>query len=287
MSKFKPQVRKGFSDRNGISPINNIVQTDSFDRRTRNAIMNFVDSIFFETAKHGSSNVEELYLMIYLEVFRTTKDDIPWYSYRDFDSVREPIYKGITEEWNYDDILTFLECFISYTNPKYYFEHDLYDLINNLFKTECVGYRFIDGFAVPIVDEHEIESIEEAINTKYSACNKCIEKALKYLFDREKPDYENSVKESISAIEAMCNIINGTSGDTLGEALNKLESNGVSIHGAMKSAFNTLYGYTSDKSGIRHNAGVDENTTFEEAQYMLVSCSAFLNYLIGFYEKTL
>ncbi len=52
-----------------------------------------------------------------------------------------------------------------------------------------------------------------------------------------------------------------------------------------KEAFNKLYGYTSDKSGIRHNGGVDENTTFEEAQYMLVSCSAFLNYLICIYEK--
>ena len=46
-----------------------------------------------------------------------------------------------------------------------------------------------------------------------------------------------------------------------------------------------MYGYTSDKSGIRHNSGLDENTTFEEAKYMLVSCSAFLNYLIQIYEK--
>ena len=53
----------------------------------------------------------------------------------------------------------------------------------------------------------------------------------------------------------------------------------------MKEAFNKLYGYTSDKNGIRHNGGVDENTTFDEAQYMLVSCSAFLNYLISVYEK--
>lgn len=57
------------------------------------------------------------------------------------------------------------------------------------------------------------------------------------------------------------------------------------IHSAMKNAFVSLYGYTSDKSGIRHNNGVDEDTTFEEAKYMLVSCSAFLNYLIQIYEK--
>ena len=77
-------------------------------------------------------------------------------------------------------------------------------------------------------------------------------------------------------------LILGTKKSTLGEALNKLEKNGVKIHGAMKSAFSSLYGYTSDKSGIRHNSGIDENTTFEEAKYMLISCSAFINYLISF-----
>ena len=83
----------------------------------------------------------------------------------------------------------------------------------------------------------------------------------------------------------MCNIILGTKKSTLGAALNELEKNGVKIHGAMKNAFSSLYGYTSDKSGIRHNLGVDENTTFEEAKYMLVSCSAFLNYLIQIYKN--
>lgn len=118
-----------------------------------------------------------------------------------------------------------------------------------------------------------------------SACKKSITKALNLLYDREKPDYSNSVKESISAIESMCNIILGTNNSTLGDALNKLENQGVKIHGAMKKAYSSLYGYTSDKSGIRHNSGIDENTTFEEAKYMLVSCSAFLNYLVQIYDS--
>ena len=147
------------------------------------------------------------------------------------------------------------------------------------------GYRFINGEVTDIIDSEEIKEIEEALDTEYSACKKSITKALNLLYDRENPDYSNSVKESISAIESMCNIILGTKNSTLGEALNKLEKNGLKIHGAMKNAFSALYGYTSDKSGIRHNLGVDEKTTFEEAKYMLVSCSAFLNYLIQIYEN--
>ena len=161
----------------------------------------------------------------------------------------------------------------------------IYDIFNDFFEKECVGYRFIDNIITDIIDDEEIKEIENAINSKYSAPKECIKKALNHLYDRENPDYPNSVKESISAIESICNIILNTHNSTLGDALNKLEDNGIVIHSAMKKAFSSLFGYTSDKSGIRHNVGIDANTTFEEAKFMLVSCSAFLNYLIEIYEK--
>ena len=42
-----------------------------------------------------------------------------------------------------------------------------------------------------------------------------------------------------------------------------------------------LYGYTSDESGIRHAGRIDgKGTTFAEAKFMLIACSAFVNYLI-------
>lgn len=46
-----------------------------------------------------------------------------------------------------------------------------------------------------------------------------------------------------------------------------------------------MYGYTSDTDGIRHDFGNDSQVYFEEAKYMLVSCSAFMNYLIGISTK--
>lgn len=110
-----------------------------------------------------------------------------------------------------------------------------------------------------------------------------INKAFALYSDRKKPDYENSIKESISAVESLCCIITGATGSqaTLGSTLKKLEKDGgVVIHGAMKTAFEKLYGYTSDSDGIRHG-GIDfTNAPAEDAKYMLVSCSAFINYLI-------
>lgn len=104
------------------------------------------------------------------------------------------------------------------------------------------------------------------------------------LSDRENPDYENSIKESISAVEAMCNEIVGKK-STLGEALKQLKKENK-IHPSLESAFEKLYGYTSDASGIRHAGQMDgKNSTFEEAKFMLVACSGFVNYLKGIYSK--
>ena len=108
------------------------------------------------------------------------------------------------------------------------------------------------------------------------------------LGDRTSPDYENSIKESISAVEALCEILTGITGKeaSLGKLLKKLEDNGVVIHAGLKAAFNMLYGYTSDANGIRHAGNIGgPSSTFEEAKFMLVSCSAFVNYLIAVSAK--
>jgi hypothetical protein len=105
------------------------------------------------------------------------------------------------------------------------------------------------------------------------------------LYNKTKPDYENSVKESISAIEAKCKLILNDKKVTLGLALKSLEDKGVKIHTSLKEGFIKLYGYSCDEAGIRHANGLDMNTTYEEAKFMLVACSAFLNYLDSISSK--
>lgn len=155
-------------------------------------------------------------------------------------------------------------------------------MANSFFEQEYIGYRFVDGIIVPISNSFEVETINESLKNKYQPVYEHISKANKLLADREKPDYENSIKESISAVEAICEIITGTKGKeaTLRNMLKKIEDNGVVIHKGLKSAFNILYGYTSDANGIRHAGDIGGPlSTFEEAKFMLVACCAFVNYL--------
>lgn len=85
------------------------------------------------------------------------------------------------------------------------------------------------------------------------------------------------IKESISAVEAAALALAGEMKNIkLSSALKKLPD----LHGALRNAFISLYGYTSDEPGIRHSLETEQANVGEaEARFMIIACSAFVNYL--------
>jgi hypothetical protein len=69
------------------------------------------------------------------------------------------------------------------------------------------------------------------------------------LSDRELPDYRNSIKESISAVENVVAKTVGVEKGTLGQLIKKLEDE-INLQPTLRTAFSSLYGYTSDEGGI-------------------------------------
>lgn len=57
-----------------------------------------------------------------------------------------------------------------------------------------------------------------------------------------------------------------------------------SIPPSIKNAYSALYGYTSNENGIRHAMLEKSELTYADARYMLIVCSAFVNYVIEFFE---
>ena len=146
---------------------------------------------------------------------------------------------------------------------------------------ENVNYRIVNDQIMDIVDEEQIQSIEETLKSPYDVVKKHYAKAIEKLYKEN--DYSNSIKESITTVESMCQILTKNDKATLGDSLKVLKSD---IHPAMRGAFEKLYGYTSDAKGIRHANGVgEENATFSEAKFMLIICSAFVNYLKENFEE--
>lgn len=149
---------------------------------------------------------------------------------------------------------------------------------NEVLKEELAGYRFVGLQLAPITNSEEIAAVEDAMaqSGPFGLAATHIRTALARLADRPQPDSRNSIKESISGVEAVCQIIAGDNKATLGQVLKKLD-----IHPALEKGFSAIYGYTSDADGIRH-ALLDEPTVdADDARFFLVSCSAFINYLIA------
>ena len=152
---------------------------------------------------------------------------------------------------------------------------------NDILQKEGSGYRFVGEEIVPIVDEIELQAIEQAIDCcskhQFDGARKHFDSALEKLSDRPKPDYRNSIKESISAVESVCVIISGER--NFERALKKLKDS-IGLHPALEKGMSSIYGYTSDADGIRHAMIEESDCDLADAKYMLVSCSAFINYLI-------
>ena len=89
-----------------------------------------------------------------------------------------------------------------------------------------------------------------------------------------------------SAVEATCRIIAEKDSATLGEALKLLAKHGLKLHPCLNSGIDKLYSYACDQGGVRHAEHEAESiVTFEEAKFMMVTCSAIVNYLVAEYGK--
>ena len=157
--------------------------------------------------------------------------------------------------------------------------HQFAEELNEQFERLKFGYRIIDGSVIEITSEQELKTITTALEENSDNIRMHLDNALKSYSQRPNADYRTSIKESISAVEAFNRQITGEK--TLN--LKKMERSGLKIPSVLEKAFSKLYGYTNDEqTGIRH-ALMDETGEYvpnaEEALYMLITCSAFINYL--------
>lgn len=282
--KFDIHIKGGFSERKKLKNFSDIVQTNNLNERTRNKLFSIIRDIIVELSSCVDGCLDVLIEYIYEELFSLTKAHIPLnYSkiHYDYDKVIDILF-DIYSNYEYNEVFDFIEGLIKAVNRVdqinpyiYKYEFQVVARCNKTFIEENVNYRIVNNIITDLVSENEIKEIDNVINNKNKVVSNHMEKALELLYQSK--DYDNSIKESISAVEGMCQILTENNNATLGDCLKKLKD---SIHPAMKDAFLKLYGYTSDANGIRHANGLGEgDSTFAEAKYMLVSCSSFINYL--------
>ncbi len=84
---------------------------------------------------------------------------------------------------------------------------------------------------------------------------------------------------------SLMKIISGKKSASLSDGLKKIDQV-IALHPAMRISFEKLYAYTSDGDGIRHAIFDDPKVTHGDAKYFLVSCSAFINFVIEKFSES-
>lgn len=254
------------------------MQVDGMDSDLLNGLWNAMGIHYWSSMHYAylreSDGMQALFSRLWLDYFKKPTDTI-------------------RPRWSdaYGEIRTyFFDCpwfevydFVEFVANHYYnhlVNKEFIEYCNNILERELSGYRFIGEKIVPITAEEEITEIEEALRATESLRPVAIhlKASLDFFSNRKSPDYRNSIKESVSAVEAICRLITGRKNATLGQAV-KLIKGKISLHPALETAFSSLYGYTSDADGIRHALLEEPDLDFEDAKFMLVSCAAFINYL--------
>ncbi len=274
-----------FSERYGHKPVREALQKDSMDEGLRNRLWNAVDLFFRRPMKEGGRAVPAAGQPNHEELFRLWTRHLkqPWdiisegFLGRLFDRVRSHFFDC---EWY--EVYDLLEFIAENLDPVPRARFTKFS--NTVLTEEGTAYRFVGTRILEITSEQEIVAIEEALHDAepLTVVRSHLETALEHYTNREKPDYRNSIKESISAIESLACLMTEDPKATLGKALDKIEKKGqVKLHGALRKAFDVLYGYTSDEDGVRHKMLEEGRVGRAEALYMLVACSGFVSYLVS------
>jgi hypothetical protein len=263
---------KRFSQRKGFKPVSETIQVNGISEELINSLWNVLDVFLFKTdgflyVQYGKPKIDGFSSSLWFHFFKKPVDTIPEFSHHKLEAIRKFYFSC---EWY--EVYDFIEYVLSYaphlTKP-----------FNAVLEKELSGYRIISGKIVDITHEKEVEMLEEALrDTRYEGVNAHLQRSLELLSDRKNPDYRNSIKESISAVESMAKVITNDPKATLGDALRALEKSGK-LHPALQRGFSNLYGYTSDEDGVRHAMLEEPNISASDAKFFLLSCTSFVNYL--------
>lgn len=265
-----------FSEKYGYKKARDSFQHERIDDNLKIALWNIIYSkLISDTyALYAySESYKVLYQYLWERFFHKKSNN--FYSH-DFPNFLEHWFFDEIEWYEIYDLLQTIVLVLKLQNRNYCI---FTAAINNELTRYLASYRFVDIEIIEINSDEEIKEIETAVNSPIEEINIQLQNALHKLSDRENPDYRHSIKESISAVECICRKITGKG--TLGKAIADLEKKGLELNSQLKGGLNHLYNYTNDENGIRHSImDMDEEVNMEEARFMLITCSAFVNYLL-------
>ncbi|QZY56668.1 AbiJ-NTD4 domain-containing protein [Crassaminicella profunda] len=278
MSKIPFRIRHGLLNEKTID--------DDFPEHTRNGLYN----ILYEFVEKGC--IKGSWLSMRQEIYRcgrikfTNQDE-------DFcqNDVESALYKL---EWS--QIYTFIERIYEKLLKARYVPGDLIELeeaqlrfqdeINTLVREDNLAYEIMDGQFIRgghAITRKNVEKMGIVLaENRFSQARTHYNKALKFFRKNPQPDIENSVKESICALESTVEVITGKPvANDFTKYLNKLQGNAEGqIPSPIVQSVIKIFAYRGGAKGVSHGNTNGLNISIHEAELVLNLVAGYITYFI-------
>lgn len=269
--------QESFEVRFGFSPAPVDLQREDFPPSLRNGLWDMVDIYCIGGVSnfHGfTKEFRRACASIWFHFYREPSDEVPGQPESARRYIRDKFFNSPAgRAYGFIEFMANLPQSSSIDRKEFALK------CNTILERERSPFRFSETTLVQITDPEELKEVGEAMSFDSPASiREHIKKAAQH-YSADAPDFRNSIKESISAVEAAVRIISGTK--AVGVKPLRQEISNLAIHPALVDGFDKIYGYTSDEGGVRHSLMDQDNVTQSDARLMLVACSAFANFLMA------
>jgi len=157
--------------------------------------------------------------------------------------------------------------------------------LQELFLEENLAFEFSNGQVLRKGRRNTTDQITRAdfvlSDARLTACRKHFNKALAFFRNPATPDYENSVKEAVCAVEAAARALFPDGGSTLGDIVKSITGNGTGqIPKSIAATFHGVYGFRSGGDGVGHGGTTGGAATKELAEFGLAVAASQIVFLV-------
>jgi len=157
-----------------------------------------------------------------------------------------------------------------------------FEMLNRVLESKGCAYRFIAEQLVPLANSAESTEVASSADSAIPAVAAHIREARKLLPPNAGANPRDSIRQSISAVEAALRHLSGNPNATLTDGLVAFEARHGALHPAVRRGLITLCGYAENGEGAQHDPMEQaDSVSGDHARLMLVACSAFTNYLVA------
>ncbi|MEI8668703.1 hypothetical protein P4S65_10760 [Pseudoalteromonas sp. B131b] len=154
--------------------------------------------------------------------------------------------------------------------------------VNDLFSQHKIQWKLNDAgkLETPLPKDLEtrVSAIDSTLQDKFEPARVHYSKARSYILSPSK-DPENSIKESVSAVESVCKTIYPKC-STLGDALKAMKREQL-ISPMLVTVFEKFYAYTNAEPAVRHGSNKISGVGEMDAELALHMSAAFIRTIIS------